>query len=158
MISPLPYYQDTYLTRVSPDTELPSYAGTMVDITPPWMHGLFHLHDVASKPLGEKRQEYPYIRKTPRLGDKIGPFPIIAIKPNQIVCARQDKNLDFYSTYRLHALPSGDRYVSCTTRVAFKNKRGKAYFGLLLKPFHHWLLPKLMKKLSDAPPIHILDR
>lgn len=143
--SPL-YYQDTYLRRVSPNTDISQYARGMVNTTPLWMHGLFHLHDATSKPLGEKQQQYPYIVNTPKLGDKIGPFPITGIYPDRIECARQDKNLDFYSAYQLHTLTSGERAISCTTLVVFKNKRGKTYFELLLKPFHQWLLPKLMLK------------
>lgn len=79
-----------------------------------------------------------------RVGDKIGPWPIFALTPNELVAGRNNKHLDF----RLSILKEQDSKAGSTvisTVCTAHNQAGKVYLFFIV-PFHRWGVKQLIRR------------
>ncbi|MCV2351216.1 DUF2867 domain-containing protein [Paucibacter sp. Y2R2-4] len=90
----------------------------------------------------------PEVKANYRVGDKIGPWPIFALSPSELVAGRNNKHLDFRLSVLKEAQGETINLVIstvCTTH----NTLGKLYL-LLIIPFHKWGVQRLMSSAARA--------
>ena len=84
----------------------------------------------------------------PKVGDRVGPFEIIAIGPIEILVGQDDRHLDF----RVHFQKAAGLVV--TTEVEIKNALGRAYFSVV-KLGHAAVVRSMLRTLPAAPPLSV---
>ena len=90
----------------------------------------------------------PDVKRSYKVGDKIGPWPIFSLTQSELVAGRDNKHLDF----RLSVLKEANgETVSavistvCTTHNAF----GRFYLFFII-PFHKWGVRRLISRAVAA--------
>lgn len=79
-------------------------------------------------------------------GDRIGPWPIFSLTPNELVAGRNNRHLDFrLSVLKDSAGASAVISTVCVTHNVF----GRAYL-FFITPFHKWGVPYLMARAMNA--------
>ena len=84
------------------------------------------------------------MRPAYEVGDKIGPWPIFALSPNELVAGRNNKHLDF----RLSVLREPHGAAASTvisTICTVHNVYGKIYLFFIV-PFHKWGVKQLIAR------------
>ena len=76
------------------------------------------------------------------VGNQIGPWPIYALNPLELIAGRDNKHLDFRLSV-LRETNAGQAMVIVSTVCVVNNAFGKRYLWLIL-PFHRWGLRWLM--------------
>lgn len=90
----------------------------------------------------------PVVRESYAVGDKIGPWPIFALTPSELVAGRDNRHLDFrLSVVRELNGQSASAVIStiCTTHNTF----GKLYLFFVV-PFHKWGVRRLISRAVEA--------
>jgi uncharacterized protein DUF2867 len=77
---------------------------------------------------------HPVPRANYRVGEKIGPWPIFALWPDELVAGRDNKHLDFRVSILRERGPHGS-HVTVSTICHPHGLAGKAYL-LAIAPFH----------------------
>jgi hypothetical protein len=84
----------------------------------------------------------PRIKSHYAIGDKIGPWPIYHLAPDELVAGRDNKHLDFrLSVLRMD--DAGKIRVVVSTVCDVHNIYGKVYLFFIV-PFHKWGVKKIM--------------
>ncbi|MEO8247785.1 MAG: DUF2867 domain-containing protein [Burkholderiales bacterium] len=90
----------------------------------------------------------PTFKNSYSVGEKIGPWPIFALTPSELVAGRDNKHLDFrLSVLRLTEGSAASVVVStvCVVHNAF----GKVYLFFVV-PFHKWGVRSLISRAVTA--------
>ena len=78
------------------------------------------------------------------VGDKIGPWPIFALMPNELVAGRNNKHLDFrLSIFKEKNCEACSTVISTVCTV--HNRAGKIYLFFIV-PFHKWGVKQLIRR------------
>ena len=147
-------YADCYQALLAPEDPLPPVDLLtrlfFSDAMPRWIRSLLSLRNRAVRRFGLKGDDWedadPREGKPLAVGDKVGPWRIVARSQDEIVLAEDDKHLRFALSLRVSAV---DRTVQATTVVEFHNAAGRAYF-VPVKPFHRLLVPRHMASVLRA--------
>ena len=90
----------------------------------------------------------PEARAHYRVGDKIGPWPIFALTPNELVAGRNNRHLDFrLSVLRETSGETASAVISTVCTV--HNRFGKIYLFFIV-PFHRWGVQWLISRAVNA--------
>ena len=90
----------------------------------------------------------PGARAHYRVGDKIGPWPIFALTPNELVAGRNNRHLDFrLSVLRETSGETASAVISTVCTV--HNRFGKIYLFFIV-PFHRWGVQWLISRAVNA--------
>lgn len=94
----------------------------------------------------------PDTKQSWAVGDKIGPWPIFSLTPNELVAGRDNKHLDF----RLSVLKEEEKeegegmtHVVISTVCTTHNAFGKIYLFFII-PFHRWGVKQLLSRAIAA--------
>ncbi|MFD0065188.1 DUF2867 domain-containing protein [Streptomyces sp. NPDC056690] len=113
--------------------------------TPEWVHRLLTLRDMLMAPFGlqsQKRVPVQDIRIEPGL--KMGPFRLLAVTEDEVLCGDDDKHLDFRTSFAVRPFSSGEGWEGvCTTVVRFHRPVGRLYFKAI-QPFHNLIIPRVV--------------
>jgi hypothetical protein len=94
----------------------------------------------------------PKVKSTYQVGDTIGPWPIFALEPNELVAGRNNKHLDFrLSIIKEPFKEPGGQPASMviSTICTVHNLSGKIYLFFIV-PFHKWGVKKLIARAIIA--------
>jgi Protein of unknown function (DUF2867) len=94
----------------------------------------------------------PKVKSSYRVGDKIGPWPIFVLEPNELVAGRNNKHLDFRLSIIKEPLKEPDGHPANTvisTICTVHNLSGKIYLFFIV-PFHKWGVKKLIARAISA--------
>ena len=86
----------------------------------------------------------PTFKDSYAIGEKIGPWPIFALTPSELIAGRDNKHLDFRLSV-LRMTENSRTSVVVTTVCDVHNTFGKAYL-LFVVPFHKWGVRSLMAR------------
>ncbi|TGE23695.1 DUF2867 domain-containing protein [Hymenobacter aquaticus] len=120
---------------------------------PAWVGYLMKLRDWLVRPFGLRT--FPAAARPPQgatleVGGRLGPFRVFAVGPREVILGQDDRHLDFRVSVLVEA-PAGPAAV-VTTVVQFHNWFGRAYFTLI-KPFHHLVVPALLRRAAQKPGV-----
>ena len=76
----------------------------------------------------------------------LGDFVIILKEKNHIITELKDRHLDFRFSIMIRG-NEGKTKVFLSTIVKINNFLGRVYF-FLIKPFHRFIVPNILKRLS----------
>ena len=120
--------------------------------SPKWVSALFSLRNKIAKLIGLKTSQnvknkdelIASLKGVPN--EQIGLFKIFESSSNEIVMGEDDKHLNFRVSLFLDSSSSHQelKNITITTTVQFNNTFGKLYF-LPVKPFHHQIVPSILK-------------
>jgi hypothetical protein len=117
--------------------------------TPEWVHRLIGVRDRVMAPFGLQRQRRgapEHIRIEPGL--KMGPFRLLTVGDDEVLCGDDDKHLDFRTSFAVRPAASGTEGV-CTTAVRFHRPAGRLYFAAI-RPLHHLIVPRVVGGASGV--------
>ncbi|GAA4307627.1 hypothetical protein GCM10023183_23650 [Nibribacter koreensis] len=83
-------------------------------------------------------------------GQQLGLFKVYDKTENELVVGQDDKHLDFRVSLLVDSLLDGtsQKHLTITTAVTFHNRFGRFYF-FLVKPFHKWIVPGMLKGMIE---------
>lgn len=116
-----------------------SAAKAIVASFPKWTWPLLALRQLLVLPFGLKGGGNPK-------ADRIGFFPAVSDKPDQLVGGFDDKHLDFRIVVDLENVGSGQR-VSLTTLISRHNALGRIYLAFVL-PFHRAIIKSALARIA----------
>jgi hypothetical protein len=148
------YFRDSYRTPI----RFPN--ATVVDIFfgifghhPSWMNWALRIRNRIAAACGldvptkaELLDMQP--KATYQVGNKIGPWPIFALTPNELVAGRNNKHLDFRLSIlkeQHHEAASAVISTVCTVH----NLAGKVYLFFIV-PIHKWGVKRLIRRAIAA--------
>lgn len=126
------------------------------DAMPMWVSRLMALRDRLVARFGLRTGAEFVVSSVPeeiRVGDRVGPWPVVARNEHEIVFRDDDSHLEFAFSLRID--PSAGR-VDATTFVKFHNATGRIYF-FFVKPFHRLIVPRHMEKVLAAAMVDRAD-
>ncbi len=123
---------------------------------PAWMRWLLVARNIVAKLAGLEAPTFREIMRPERkaryeVGEKIGPWPIFHLGPNELVAGRNNRHMDF----RMSLLRQGeetDRSVTMSTVCLVHNAFGRYYLAAVI-PFHRFGVRKLMTRAVAAKRI-----
>lgn len=147
-------YADCYQARLAAYTPFPHVDQLarlfFSDAMPGWVRTLLSLRNRAVRRFGLKGDGWedadPRAVAPLAVGDKVGPWTILARSPDEIVLADDDRHLRFAFSLRASA---SDCTILATTVVELHNLAGRAYF-VPVKPFHRLIVPRHMASVLNA--------
>jgi hypothetical protein len=83
------------------------------------------------------------------VGDKIGPWPIFFLGPDELVAGRDNKHMDFRVSIRALRDDAGAPAVVVSTVCHVRNAFGRAYLAAVI-PFHKFGLRTLLARAVAA--------
>lgn len=113
---------------------------------PAWVGRLMALRDRLVAPFGLQVQERGKPVET-RIepGVKRGPFRVLSVTPDEVLCGDDDKHLAFRASFAVRAKADGSGPEGvCTTVVRFDRTAGRLYFRAI-EPFHHLVVASLLR-------------
>ncbi|MET9884032.1 DUF2867 domain-containing protein [Streptomyces sp. NPDC006430] len=138
---------DAVAVDVPAGTSAVEFARSLMTGSPRWVGRLLSLRDKAVAPFGLHVQERGRARDT-RIepGVKQGPFRILEVTEDEVLCGDDDKHLDFRASFAVRPKADGSgREGVCTTVVRFNRPYGRLYFRAI-EPFHHLIVASLLSK------------
>jgi hypothetical protein len=135
-------YVDVFAIQVPPGATLDALARRLLGQPPYLVRALLRVRDGLVGPLGLKTSP----RGAPRdgalqPGERVGPFQVLARRPEELLLGEDDRHLDFRVCLRL----SGKGWASLATLVRFRNGWGRAYFALV-RPFHALVVKAMLRR------------
>lgn len=81
-------------------------------------------------------------------GERLGIFKLYIRTDNELIMGEDDKHLNFRFSLLLDPVKNdlGNKTITLTTMVEFKNLFGRLYF-MAVKPFHQLILKSTLKKM-----------
>ncbi|MFN0192565.1 MAG: DUF2867 domain-containing protein [Aestuariivirga sp.] len=116
-----------------------SAAKAFVTAFPKWTRPLLLLRTILVLPFGLKGRGNPK-------SDRVGFFPVVSERPDQLVAGFDDKHLDFRIVVDLEHLGPAQR-VSLTTVITRHNALGRIYLAIVL-PFHRAIIKSALKHIG----------
>ncbi|MFE2286676.1 DUF2867 domain-containing protein [Streptomyces sp. NPDC059443] len=113
---------------------------------PAWVGRLMALRDRLVAPFGLRVQERGKAAET-RIepGVKRGPFRVLSVTQDEVLCGDDDKHLAFRASFAVRAKADGSGSEGvCTTVVRFDRTVGRLYFRAI-EPFHHLVVASLLR-------------
>jgi hypothetical protein len=137
-------YVDVYAVEVAPRATLDTVARRLLGQPPRLVQALMRLRDAVVGPLGLKTSP----RGAPgegafQPGERVGPFQVLARRPEELLLGEDDSHLDFRVCLRV----SGQGWASLATLVRFRNGWGRAYFALV-RPFHRLVVKAMLRRVG----------
>lgn len=77
--------------------------------------------------------------------DRIGIFEVFAVTADEIILGQDDRHLDFRVSLFLRRIRPGEKTVTVTTVVTYRNRMGRWYF-CAIRPFHRLIVPAVLKR------------
>ncbi|MCX5059741.1 DUF2867 domain-containing protein [Streptomyces sp. NBC_00201] len=113
--------------------------------TPEWVHQLLTLRDKAMAPFGlQTQQRVPAADIRVEPGLRMGPFRLLKVTAEEVLCGDDDKHLDFRTSFAVRPVSAGAGLEGvCTTAVRFHRPAGRLYFRAI-QPFHHLIVPHVV--------------
>ncbi|QUS37454.1 DUF2867 domain-containing protein [Tardiphaga alba] len=119
-------------------------AERMLGRSPWWVEVLMKLRDAVVAPFGLKTATSA---RHDRI-EKVGFFPLLSEKPQQLVAGFNDSHLDFRVVIDV-ASTGGGQCVTATTIVLMHNWLGRTYLSII-KPFHRMVVRAMLKQVHTA--------
>ena len=147
-------FQDCYrMPLARPELGIADIFAALFGHKPWWVKGLLIARNAAAKLAGLEAPTvaeimHPIFKADYRVGEKIGPWPIFFLGPDEIVAGRNNKHLDFRVSV-LKAVDGEAASVMVSTACAVHNGFGKIYL-FLIGPFHRNGVRLLMSNASLA--------
>ncbi len=118
--------------------------------TPGWVHGLLRARDRLVAPFGLQVQERGPSATAVEVGRKVGPFRVLAVSPEEVLCGDDDRHLDFRTSFAVRRSGGGQGAVGvCTTVVRFHGTGGYLYLRAI-QPFHRVIVPRALRAATAA--------
>lgn len=124
--------------------DAPTITARVFGNTPRWLAVLLTIRNAIVAPFGLKTGipgEYPEIGGLA--------FPVVSSQPRQVVLGFDDAHLDFRVVIDVVAAGKGALAATATTYVRTHNVGGRVYLGLV-KPFHRFIVPAMLKRAATA--------
>ncbi|MDH6218908.1 DUF2867 domain-containing protein [Streptomyces pseudovenezuelae] len=122
-------------------TDAVGFTRLVLTSTPRWASRLLAVRDRAVAPFGLKTRERVRsadVRIEP--GRKVGPFRLLTVAADEVLCGDDDKHLAFRVSFALRPVSYGTGLEGvCTTVVRFERPVGRLYFRAI-EPFHHLIV------------------
>ncbi|MFF3310222.1 DUF2867 domain-containing protein [Streptomyces sp. NPDC004082] len=142
---------DAVAVDLPPGTTAVDFTRAVFLGTPEWVHRLIGVRDRVMAPFGLQRQRRvapEHIRIEPGL--KMGPFRLLTVDDDEVLCGDDDKHLDFRTSFAVRPAASGSGTEGvCTTAVRFHRPAGRLYFTAI-QPLHHLIVPRVVGGACDA--------
>jgi Protein of unknown function (DUF2867) len=90
----------------------------------------------------------PVVRDHYRVGDKIGPWPILALTETELIAGRKNPHLDFQLSVLKHSIDGTSR-VFVSTLCHVNHWSGRVYLFFIV-PFHRWGVRRLIQNALAA--------
>ncbi|MEV0413166.1 DUF2867 domain-containing protein [Streptomyces sp. NPDC050448] len=136
---------DAVAADVPAGTSAVEFARSVLTGSPRWVDRLMSLRDKAVAPLGLQVQERGRPQDT-RIepGVKKGPFRVLEVTEDEVLCGDNDKHLDFRASFAVRSKADGSGSEGViTTVVRFNRRYGRLYFKAI-EPFHHLIVASLL--------------
>ncbi len=139
-------FSDTFSTTNHVDN-VQRIAQLIFDNPPKWVMILFLIRNTMVRLLGLKTNLPDDYNTEYKVGGYMGFFRIYGIKENELILGMDDSHLNFRAVI---SKGTETHYnIKTSTLVEFNNKLGKIYMTLI-KPFHKWVVKRLVKKAYRA--------
>ncbi|MBT2471618.1 DUF2867 domain-containing protein [Streptomyces sp. ISL-66] len=144
---------DAVAVDVAPGTSAVEFTRVIFTGSPLWMGRLMALRDKLVAPFGlqvKERGKAAATRIEP--GVKRGPFRILSVTEDEVLCGDDDKHLDFRVSFAVRPKTDGPGSEGvCTTVVRFNRPIGRLYFRTI-EPFHHLIVATLLRPRHPPAP------
>lgn len=120
---------------------------------PKWIKSLMTLRNTIVLAFGLKKSEYnnenkSYNNQTFNVGDKMFGFTIFDRTDKEIVFGKNDKHLNFKSSFLVNNKPNDNsKIINLSTVVKYNNWLGKLYF-IPVRPFHHMIMRTILGSIQ----------
>nr|WSX52923.1 DUF2867 domain-containing protein [Streptomyces sp. NBC_00974] len=142
------HHVDAVAVDVAPGTSAVDFARVISTGSPGWVGRLMALRDKLVAPFGLRVQERGKATGTETRiepGVKRGPFRILSVTEDEVLCGDDDKHLDFRVSFAVRPKTDGSGSEGvCTTVVRFNRPIGRLYFRAI-EPFHHLIVASLVR-------------
>ncbi|MGW0394742.1 DUF2867 domain-containing protein [Streptomyces sp. NPDC003042] len=132
-------------------TSAEEFAQLLLKGRPAWIGRLMAVRDKVVAPFGLHVQERGEPRDT-RIepGAKTGPFRVLHVAEDEILCGDDDKHLSFRASFAVRPKKDGSGLEGvCTTVVRFDRPVGRLYFRAI-EPFHHVIVASLLARVRPS--------
>ncbi|MFJ6796035.1 DUF2867 domain-containing protein [Streptomyces sp. NPDC091268] len=137
---------DAVAVDVPPGTGAQDFVRSLATGRPAWIGRLLALRDRLAAPFGLRVRERANAaddRIEP--GVKRGPFTVLEVSEEEVLCGEDDKHLDFRVSFAVRPRADGaGREGVCTTVVRFNRPVGRLYFRAI-EPFHHLIVARMLR-------------
>ncbi|MFI6873066.1 DUF2867 domain-containing protein [Streptomyces sp. NPDC050400] len=143
---------DAVAVQLPGDVDAVEFARRVFTGTPGWVHGLLRARDRLVAPFGLQVQERgPSATAVDVVvGRKVGPFRVLAVSPDEVLCGDDDRHLDFRTSFAVRRSEGGRGAVGvCTTVVRFHGTAGYLYLRAI-QPFHRLIVPRALRAATSV--------
>ncbi|MFB0633163.1 DUF2867 domain-containing protein [Streptomyces sp. AB3(2024)] len=141
---------DAVAVDLPPGTNAEGFARLLMSNRPRWTGRLMAVRDRLVAPFGLRVQERAPAQDT-RIepGGGKGPFRVLEVREDEILCGDDDKHLDFRASFAVRPRADGPGLEGvCTTVVRFNRPVGRLYFRLI-EPFHHLIVASMIARAAS---------
>lgn len=146
-------YSDTFYSKPTPtdlNTEMiVNIFSNMENNQPRWIKSLMRLRNRMAlifklKQTGIDKTTHS---QNVKVGEKLGPFPLLEKREDGIILGKNDKHLDFRLLIIYESISFQTKQIGITTLVKFNNKFGRLYFSII-KPFHKMIVKQMVSSIN----------
>ncbi|MGO4460886.1 DUF2867 domain-containing protein [Streptomyces sp. M-16] len=141
---------DAVAVDLPPGTNAEGFTRLLLSNSPRWAGRLMAVRDRLVAPFGLRAQDRGPAQDT-RIepGVKKGPFRVLEVGEDEILCGDDDKHLNFRASFAVRPKPDGSGLEGvCTTVVRFNRPVGRLYFRLI-EPFHHLIVASMLARAAS---------
>ncbi|MER6202750.1 DUF2867 domain-containing protein [Streptomyces sp. NPDC001586] len=145
---------DAVSVELPPGTDAVEFARLVFTGRPGWTGRLMSVRDRLVAPFGLHVQERERPARDTRIepGLKVGPFRVLSVGDDEVLCGDDDKHLDFRASFAVRPMAgSAGTEGVCTTVVRFNKPVGRLYFRAI-EPFHHLIVARLVAGARTPRP------
>lgn len=149
-------YEDSFQTTLNFNNKLNStdIAKAFCAFTlkgPEWIKNLMIIRNSLVSLFGRKKSQYdgdnmPFNEQTFDIGEKMYGFKILGKTENEIIFGKDDKHLNFRSSFLITNNTIDCKIITLSTVVEFNNWLGRLYF-IPVKPFHKLIMRTILSRI-----------
>ncbi|MFT3947927.1 MAG: DUF2867 domain-containing protein [Agriterribacter sp.] len=146
-------YSDTYLSKPTLknlNTEMiVTIFSNLGKNQPGWIKHLMQLRNKVALTFKLKQTKIDEIANPQKVkvGEKLGPFPLLEKREDGIILGKNDKHLDFRLLILFEEISKQASQICVTTLVRFHNSFGRLYFKII-KPFHKIIIKQMVANID----------
>ncbi|WP_371679555.1 DUF2867 domain-containing protein [Streptomyces sp. NBC_01276] len=140
---------DAVAVDLPPGTNAEGFARLLLSNPPRWTGRLMAVRDKLVAPFGLRVQERAAQDTRIEPGARKGPFTVLEVGEDEILCGDDDKHLAFRASFAVRPRPDGSGLEGvCTTVVRFNKPVGRLYFRLI-EPFHRLIVASMLARTAS---------
>ncbi|MFD8027150.1 DUF2867 domain-containing protein [Streptomyces lavendulae] len=140
---------DAVAVDLPPGTDAEGFARLLLSRPPRWAGRLMAVRDRLVAPFGLRVRERTARDTRIEPGVRKGPFTVLEVREDEILCGDDDKHLSFRASFAVRPQPDGSGWEGvCTTVVRFNKPVGRLYFRLI-EPFHHLIVASMLSRAAS---------